>query len=174
MFLTLSPSDPFSPGWPLSPYRNRNQKIPLFYLHLSVIMVFLTFSLPCYQFPLEVPGDPKRCEQIRQNTSSYFVLANRQHIYKWQVFTLFHSITILTSRKRRCSSYSSARFSLPAWRTRQPISTLTLNKNSIFYRDKHLTSSTTPLLIKSAITFSPFVPCGPVGPAGPMPPGSPG
>lgn len=42
----------------------------LFYLHLSDKVIFLTFSLPCYQFPLEVRGDPERCDHIRQNTSS--------------------------------------------------------------------------------------------------------
>lgn len=68
--LTLSPADPSSPGWPLSPYRNRDQKMSLFYLHLSDKVIFLTFSLPCYQFPLEARGDPERCDQIRQNTSS--------------------------------------------------------------------------------------------------------
>lgn len=42
----------------------------LFYLHLSSKVIFLTFLLPCYQFLLEVHGDPKKREQ---NTSKYII-----------------------------------------------------------------------------------------------------
>lgn len=54
-----------------------------------------------------------------------FVLLGSIHLVP-----LYHHFDI---KKKKCSSYSIARFSLPAWRTRQPISTLTLNKNSYFF-----------------------------------------
>lgn len=47
-------------------------------------------------------------------------------------------------------------------------------KTHFFYCNKDVPSSTTPVLIKSAVTFSPFLPCGPGSPIGPTLPGGPG
>lgn len=77
MLLTLSPLDPSFPACPLSPCHNTTQKMSLFYLHLSTKVIFLTFILPCYQFPLVAHGDPKIWEQ---NPSNYVVFLFGQRL----------------------------------------------------------------------------------------------